>query len=445
MWLLCCFLRDWILKRWLLLRSTVLETKFISCCIKWADSMLMQQYWAGNPDAYEFIGVSQLAEAFQASGIGSETSGQEDLESGQKKKKHRQPDQQDQGQNKKQNKMQSDQQGQDSGLDPLVHDRWANWSCCGGHFAQAASVCHICSFYLPQCLLHNPDSFCRFDCELCLSPLHTKPQKEEKSTLSDAIATAYGGSKNETWAMRDQPFAISGFDLSHFENRAKEVVRQSNAVKLKQVPWDNPLLLCWQHVWISTMLSAATTSQGKGCHVSAVFAAVLCLRNSCRENSAQSHCCSSVLLSSWMHIWLCRHICIKQLHCLQGVLPEYQCTLWICCNYVCQEIRQDEQCSWHGAVALIQHSCWSCWFFFSICCWSCWSDCTLFFVLFCPWCCCYAGGMSDCGCRYALSSYYIFKAFLRREYIIMKRNALVFSFRVGQVSHYFMFLTNPEP
>ena len=95
--------------------------------------MLMQQYWAGNPDAYEFIGVAQLAEAFQASGIASETRSDEDLESGQKKMR-RQPDQQDQGQNKKKNKMQSDQQdqeqekrpdqqSQDSGLDPLVHDR----------------------------------------------------------------------------------------------------------------------------------------------------------------------------------------------------------------------------------------------------------------------------------------------------------------------------------
>lgn len=37
-------------------------------------------------------------------------------------------------------------------------------------------------------------------------------------------------------------------------------------------------------------------------------------------------------------------------------------------------------------------------------------------------------------CRYALSSYNIFKACLRREYIIMKRNWIVFSFRVAQVT-----------
>ena len=98
----------------------------------------MQQYWAGNLDAYEFIGVSQLAEAFQASGIGFETMGEEDLESGQRQK-HRQPDQQYQGQEERKNKVQSNQQDQeqnlkkkqkgqqdqDSGLDPLVHDRWA--------------------------------------------------------------------------------------------------------------------------------------------------------------------------------------------------------------------------------------------------------------------------------------------------------------------------------
>ena len=79
--------------------------------------------------------MSQLAEAFQASDIGSEIRGGQDLESGQQKK-HQQPDQQDQGQNKRKNKVQLDQQDQeqylkkkqkgqqdqDSGLDPLVHD-----------------------------------------------------------------------------------------------------------------------------------------------------------------------------------------------------------------------------------------------------------------------------------------------------------------------------------
>lgn len=36
-------------------------------------------------------------------------------------------------------------------------------------------------------------------------------------------------------------------------------------------------------------------------------------------------------------------------------------------------------------------------------------------------------------CRYALTSFNVFKACLRREYIIMKRNWIVFSFRVAQV------------
>ena len=49
-------------------------------------------------------------------------------------------------------------------------------------------------------------------------------------------------------------------------------------------------------------------------------------------------------------------------------------------------------------------------------------------------CCRRADGVFACVYRYALSSYNIFKACLRREYIIMKRNALVFSFRIGQVT-----------
>ncbi|KAA6418150.1 MAG: ATP-binding cassette transporter [Trebouxia sp. A1-2] len=67
-----------------------------------------EQYWAGNPDAYEFVGVSQLAEAFQRSGISSEVDGEEDLEKGKKK----QESSADKGKG-----------GRD--LDPLVHEKYA--------------------------------------------------------------------------------------------------------------------------------------------------------------------------------------------------------------------------------------------------------------------------------------------------------------------------------
>ena len=39
----------------------------------------------------------------------------------------------------------------------------------------------------------------------------------------------------------------------------------------------------------------------------------------------------------------------------------------------------------------------------------------------------------DADCRFALSSWMVFKACMRRDYIIMKRNSLVFLFRLGQV------------
>ena len=46
----------------------------------------MQQYWAGNAEAYAFVGVSQLAQAFKDSGISSDHSDDTaDLEAG----KHR--------------------------------------------------------------------------------------------------------------------------------------------------------------------------------------------------------------------------------------------------------------------------------------------------------------------------------------------------------------------
>lgn len=37
-------------------------------------------------------------------------------------------------------------------------------------------------------------------------------------------------------------------------------------------------------------------------------------------------------------------------------------------------------------------------------------------------------------CRYALNNWNVFKACMRREFIIMKRNSIVFGFRIIQVS-----------
>jgi len=66
-----------------------------SCCL--------QQYWAGNPNRYEFVGVSQLAKAFQKSGISSENDGEHDLEKG---------------------RNSQDEEGKKgTGLDPLVHQQ----------------------------------------------------------------------------------------------------------------------------------------------------------------------------------------------------------------------------------------------------------------------------------------------------------------------------------
>lgn len=67
----------------------------------------VQQYWAGNPDAYEFVGVSELAEAFQKSGISPEVDVEEDLEKGKKK----------QG-------SAADEGREGRGLDPLVHEKY---------------------------------------------------------------------------------------------------------------------------------------------------------------------------------------------------------------------------------------------------------------------------------------------------------------------------------
>jgi len=58
---------------------------YVSVVVSQSCAWSVQQYWAGNPDEYEFVGVSQLAEAFQKSGISSEVNNEEDLEKGKKK------------------------------------------------------------------------------------------------------------------------------------------------------------------------------------------------------------------------------------------------------------------------------------------------------------------------------------------------------------------------
>ena len=81
----------------------------------------MQQYWAGDPDTYDFVGVSQLAKAFQESGIGFEMDGAaSDLEKGRKPKQGAGSEEED-----------SSEDGGKGGhkkkdaLDPLVHKKYA--------------------------------------------------------------------------------------------------------------------------------------------------------------------------------------------------------------------------------------------------------------------------------------------------------------------------------
>lgn len=50
----------------------------------------MQQYWAGNPDKYAFVGVSELSQAFKDSGISPDNDGNEaDTEAGHKLNRHK--------------------------------------------------------------------------------------------------------------------------------------------------------------------------------------------------------------------------------------------------------------------------------------------------------------------------------------------------------------------
>ena len=100
----------------------------------------MQQYWAGNPDTYDFVGVSQLAKAFRDSGIGPRLDDDTaDLEKGQKGKNDSVFSTQEEesrqngsveGQNGGQHDQESDERKKKSMLDPLVHDKYSTCPLC---------------------------------------------------------------------------------------------------------------------------------------------------------------------------------------------------------------------------------------------------------------------------------------------------------------------------
>lgn len=96
---------------------------------------LLQQYWAGNPDAYQFIGVAQLAAAFEASGISAEVTDQDDLEKGKRHKdtgnKPGSNSEHDVENGRKKSEGQAEQKSQSSRVEPLVHDTWGflNFQC----------------------------------------------------------------------------------------------------------------------------------------------------------------------------------------------------------------------------------------------------------------------------------------------------------------------------
>ena len=104
-------------------------------CLTLLDSLLsglVQQYWAGDPDAYDFVGVAQLAKAFHESGIGSRLDGDApDLETGQKQRHHFTAQEEDSRQNGHMARQSGgtqeqmlDQQKKRDALDPLVHDKY---------------------------------------------------------------------------------------------------------------------------------------------------------------------------------------------------------------------------------------------------------------------------------------------------------------------------------
>ena len=93
--------------------------------------LVLQQYWAGDSDAYGFIGVRQLAQAFQESGIGAELDTNDpDLEKGQLHEQHSNAEEEDSRQNGnlpmhsggKREKLRHDEKKRDD-LDPLVHEK----------------------------------------------------------------------------------------------------------------------------------------------------------------------------------------------------------------------------------------------------------------------------------------------------------------------------------
>ena len=94
----------------------------------------MQQYWAGDPDAYDFVGVSQLAKAFRDSGIGARLDADTpDVETGPKGRpssvvSNEEEDSRQNGSMKRQNggkhEQESDEQKKRNTLDPLVHDKY---------------------------------------------------------------------------------------------------------------------------------------------------------------------------------------------------------------------------------------------------------------------------------------------------------------------------------
>ncbi|KAL3152681.1 hypothetical protein ABBQ38_012276 [Trebouxia sp. C0009 RCD-2024] len=84
-----------------------------------------EQYWAGDPDAYDFVGVPQLAKAFQESGIGSEMDHDApDLEKGRTPKQKAGSKEEDSRETGGKEGPVPDAQKRNA-LDPLVHDKFA--------------------------------------------------------------------------------------------------------------------------------------------------------------------------------------------------------------------------------------------------------------------------------------------------------------------------------
>lgn len=91
----------------------------------------LQQYWAGDPDAYAFIGISQLAQAFKDSGISTDHCEEDkggDLEAGRKARAGAGQALKKRLRKRSSNSSRETAQGEegaapDEDLDPLVHDK----------------------------------------------------------------------------------------------------------------------------------------------------------------------------------------------------------------------------------------------------------------------------------------------------------------------------------